>query len=149
MALLGKLADAGFDASMSATATRNILLNLADGSGELAKALGGPVNTLPELVAGLKKLKAQGVDLNTTLELTDKRSVAAFNAFLTAADKIVPLREQITGVTSELNDMASTMGDNVQGAIAGLSSAWEAFMLSFMNSTGPAKSFLDFLAKGI
>lgn len=94
-------------------------------------------------------MKAQGVDLNTTLELTDKRSVAAFNAFLTAADKIVPLREQITGVTSELNDMASTMGDNVQGAIAGLSSAWEAFMLSFMNSTGPAKSFLDFLAKGI
>ena len=149
LALLGKLADAGFDASMSATATRNILLNLADGSGELAKALGGPVNTLPELVAGLKKLKAQGVDLNTTLELTDKRSVAAFNAFLTAADKIVPLREQITGVTSELNDMASTMGDNVQGAIAGLSSVWEAFMLSFMNSTGPAKSFLDFLAKGI
>lgn len=149
LALLGKLADAGFDASMSATATRNILLNLADGSGELAKALGGPVNTLPELVAGLKKLKAQGVDLNTTLELTDKRSVAAFNALLTAADKIVPLREQITGVTSELNDMASTMGDNVQGAIAGLSSAWEAFMLSFMNSTGPAKSFLDFLAKGI
>lgn len=149
LALLGKLADAGFDASMSATATRNILLNLADGSGELAKVLGGPVNTLPELVAGLKKLKAQGVDLNTTLELTDKRSVAAFNAFLTAADKIVPLREQITGVTSELNDMASTMGDNVQGAIAGLSSAWEAFMLSFMNSTGPAKSFLDFLAKGI
>ena len=128
LALLGKLADAGFDASMSATATRNILLNLADGSGELAKALGGPVNTLPELVAGLKKLKAQGVDLNTTLELTDKRSVAAFNAFLTAADKIVPLREQITGVTSELNDMASTMGDNVQGAIAGLSSAWEAFI---------------------
>ena len=149
LALLGKLADAGFDASMSATATRNILLNLADGSGKLAKALGGPVNTLPELVAGLKKLKEQGVDLNTTLELTDKRSVAAFNAFLTAADKIVPLREQITGVTSELNDMANTMGDNVQGAIAGLSSAWEAFMLSFMNSTGPAKSFLDFLAKGI
>lgn len=149
LALLGKLADAGFDASMSATATRNILLNLADGSGKLAKALGGPVNTLPELVAGLKKLKEQGVDLNTTLELTDKRSVAAFNAFLTAADKIVPLREQITGVTSELNDMANTMGENVQGAIAGLSSAWEAFMLSFMNSTGPAKSFLDFLARGI
>ena len=69
---------------MSATATRNILLNLADGSGKLAKALGGSVNTLPELVAGLKKLREQGVDLNTTLELTDKRSVAAFNAFLTA-----------------------------------------------------------------
>ena len=149
LALLGKLADAGFDASMSATATRNILLNLADGSGKLAKALGGPVKTLPELVAGLKKLKDQGVDLNTTLELTDKRSVAAFNAFLTAADKIVPLREQITGVKGELDDMANTMGDNVQGAIAGLSSAWEALMLSFSKSTGPMKDVLDFLARGI
>lgn len=149
LALLGKLADAGFDASMSATATRNILLNLADGSGKLAKALGGPVNTLPELVAGLKKLKEQGVDLNTTLELTDKRSVAAFNAFLTAADKIVPLREQITGVTGELNDMANTMGDNVQGALAGLSSAWEAFMLSFYESKGVMKEVIDFLSRGI
>lgn len=149
LALLGKLADAGFDASMSATATRNILLNLADGSGKLAKALGGPVNTLPELVAGLKKLKEQGVDLNTTLELTDKRSVAAFSAFLTAADKIVPLREQITGVTGELNDMANTMGENVKGAIAGLSSAWESLALSFSNSKGWMKDVVDWLANRI
>jgi TP901 family phage tail tape measure protein len=149
LALLGKLSDAGFDASMAATATRNILLNLADGSGKLAQALGGPVKTLPELVSGLQKLKERGVDLNTTLELTDKRSVAAFNAFLTAADKIVPLREQITGVAGELNDMAETMGDNVQGAIAGLSSAWEAFMLSFYDSKGIMKDVLDFFAKGL
>lgn len=149
LALVGKLADAGFDASMSATATRNILLNLADTNGVLAKSLGGPVKTLPELVIGLQKLKEQGVDLNTTLEMTDKRSVAAFNAFLTAADKIVPLRDQITGVDGELANMAHTMGDNVQGALANLSSAWEAFMLSFSESTGPAKEFLNWMADEI
>ena len=149
LALLGKLADAGFDASMSATATRNILLNLADSGGKLAKALGEPVKTLPELVAGLKKLKEQGVDLNTTLELTDKRSVAAFNAFLTAADDIVPLRDQITGVDQELADMADTMSNNVKSAIAGLSSAWEAFMLSFYDSKGLMKDVLDFFARGL
>ena len=149
LALVGKLADAGFDASMSATATRNILLNLADTNGVLAKSLGGPVKTLPELVIGLQKLKEQGVDLNTTLEMTDKRSVAAFNAFLTAADKIVPLRDQITGVDGELANMAHTMGDNVQGALANLSSAWEAFMLSFSESTGPAKEFLNWMADKI
>lgn len=149
MALVGKLADSGFDASMSATATRNILLNLADTNGVLAKSLGGPVKTLPELVIGLQKLKEQGVDLNTTLEMTDKRSVAAFNAFLTAADKIVPLRDQITGVDGELANMAHTMGDNVQGALANLSSAWEAFMLSFSESTGPAKEFLNWMADKI
>lgn len=146
LALLGKLSDAGFDASMAATATRNILLNLADSNGKLAKSLGGPVQTLPELVEGLKRLKEQGIDLNSTLELTDKRSVAAFNSFLTAADKIVPLREQITGVDKELNDMAGTMNDNVQGSIYGLSSAWEAFILSIVKSQGTIKSVIDSIA---
>lgn len=149
LALVGKLADAGFDASSAATATRNIFLNLADSGGKLAKALGKPVKTLPELIDGLKSLKEKGVDLNTTLELTDKRSVAAFNAFLTAADKILPLRKQITGVESELDDMAKTMGDNVQGAIAGLSSAWEALALSFSNSKGWMKEVVDWLANRV
>ena len=149
LALLGKLADSGFDASMAATALRNIFLNLADSNGKLAKSLGGSVKTLPELVEGLKKLKEQGVDLNTTLELTDKRSVAQFNTLLTNIDALIPLREQITGVNKELGDMADEMGNNVQGAILGLSSAWEAFMLSFMKSTGPAKTVIDFFARGI
>ena len=124
---------------MSATATRNILLNLADGSGKLAQALGGPVKTLPELVDGLQRLKEQGIDLNSTLEMTDKRSVAAFNAFLTASDKIVPLRDQITGVEDDLNKMADTMGNNVQGALYNLSSAWESLMLTIMDNTGAMK----------
>lgn len=149
LALLGKLADSGFDASMAATALRNIFLNLADSNGLLAKSLGGAVKTLPELVNGLKKLKEQGVDLNTTLELTDKRSVAQFNTLLTNIDALIPLREQITGVEEELGNMANTVGDNVQGAILGLSSAWEAFMLSFKKSTGPAKNVIDFFARGI
>lgn len=149
LALLGKLADSGFDASMAATALRNIFLNLADSNGKLAKSLGGSVKTLPELVEGLKKLKEQGVDLNTTLELTDKRSVAQFNTLLTNIDALIPLREQITGVNKELGDMADEMGNNVQGAILGLSSAWEAFMLSFMGSAGPAKDVIDFFARGI
>lgn len=147
LTLLGKLSDAGFDASMAATATRNILLNLADSSGKLATALGGPVKSLPELVAGLKKLQEQNVDLATTLELTDKRSVSQFNTFLRVADSIIPLREQITGVSKELGDMAKTMDDNVQGSIFGLSSAWEAFMLSIVKSKGTIKEVIDSIAE--
>lgn len=143
LALLGKLADAGFDASMSATATRNILLNLADGSGKLALALGKPVKTLPDLVDGLKTLRDRGVDLNTTLELTDKRSVSAFNAFLTSADKLVPLRDQITGVDEELAGMADTMANNVKGELANMSSAWESFMITLLSNTGAIAGFLS------
>lgn len=102
LALLGKLADAGFDASMSATATRNIILNLADANGKLAKELGGNVKTLPEMVEGLVKLRDKGIDLASTLELTDKRSVAAFNAFLSGAEKINTLRDSVTNVEGDL-----------------------------------------------
>nr|DAS72752.1 MAG TPA: minor tail protein [Caudoviricetes sp.] len=148
LALLGKLADSGFDASSAATATRNILLNLADSGGKLATALGGPVKTLPELVSGLQKLKDKGVDLNTTLQLTDKRSVAAFNAFLQSADKIAPLREAITDVESDLDQMAYTMGDNVKGAMAGLGSAWEALMIKLSESTnGPLKDMIQWFTQ--
>lgn len=146
LALLGKLADSGFDASSAATATRNILLNLADSGGKLATALGGPVKTLPELVTGLQKLKDKGVDLNTTLQLTDKRSVAAFNAFLQSADKITSLRDAITGVEGDLDQMASTMGDNVKGAMAGLASAWEAILIKISEGTNePLKNLIKWL----
>lgn len=59
--LLGTLANAGFDASSAATATRNILLNLADSSGKLATALGKPVKTFPELMEGLQTLQERGI----------------------------------------------------------------------------------------
>lgn len=100
-ALLGQLSNAGFDASSAATATRNILLNLADANGALAQALGGPVKDLDGMVAGLQKLNAEGVDLNKALELTDKRSEAAFTTFLNGADNILALRDSITDCTGD------------------------------------------------
>ena len=81
VSLLGALSNAGFEASSAATATRNILLNLANANGKLAQALGKPVTDIYELVDGLQKLNAEGIDLAKTLELTDKRSVAAFRSW--------------------------------------------------------------------
>lgn len=149
LALVGKLADAGFDASMAATATRNIFLYLADANGKLATRLGEPVRTLPELVSALKKLKDEGVDLNETLELTDKRSVAAFNAFLTAAEKINPLRESITDVGDGLEAMANTMSDNTAGAVKTLESAWEELMISIYGNTSAIRAFVETCTEGV
>ena len=149
LALVGKLADAGFDASMAATAVRNIFLNLADANGKLATRLGEPVRTLPELVNALKKLKDEGVDLNETLELTDKRSVAAFNAFLTAAEKINPLRESITDVGDGLEAMANTMCDNTAVAIKTLESAWEELMISNSGNTTAIRAFVETCTEGV
>lgn len=148
-ALLGTLANAGFDASSAATATRNILLNIANANGKLAKTLGGSVTTFNEMMDALIKLRDAGVDLNTTLELTDKRSVAAFNAFLSGADASKTLREELENVDGELDRIQTQRLDTVEGSIKLMQSAWEGFILSMSNSTGTIKKVIDMLTRGI
>ena len=142
-ALLGALANSGFDASSAATATRNILLNLADSSGKLALALGGPVDNLEDLVKGLKKLNSEGIDLNKALDLTDKRSVAAFNTFLNGTDTVLNLRDAVTEAEEGFNAMSEEMGDNVQGALNRLSSTIEGVVLRFYESKGILRDLVD------
>lgn len=148
-ALLGTLANAGFDASSAATATRNILLNLANANGKLAQTLGGSVTTFNEIMDALIKLRDAGVNLNETLELTDKRSVAAFNAFLSGAEASKTLREELENVDGELDRIQSERLDTVEGSIKLMKSAWEGFILSMSNSTGTIKNVIDMLTRGI
>lgn len=148
-ALLGTLADAGFDASSAATATRNILLNLADANGKLAQSLGAPVRTLPDLVSGLQRLRDRGIDLAETLELTDKRSVAAFNTFLNGSDNLRRLRENLEDVNGELGRIAEDRLNTVEGSIKLMESAWEGFVLSFYNSKGKIKTVIDYITAAI
>ena len=151
-ALLGQLANAGFDASSSATATRNILLNLADSGGDLAKELGRPIKSADDLAEGLKELQEKGMDLATALELTDKRSVAAFETFMKGSDSLVSFRDSITDVNDELQDMADKRLDSIQGQLTLLSSAWEGFVLGMGDATNSSNTFKDaigFIAKNL
>lgn len=148
-ALLGGLSNAGFDASSSATATRNILLNLADANGKLAKELGRPINNLDDLTGGLKELQEKGIDLGEALELTDKRSVAAFETFLKGGDSLVKLRDGITDANDELQAMADKRLDTISGQFTLLKSAWEGFILAANEGSGVGagiKGLLSFLA---
>ena len=145
IALLGALSNAGFDASTAATSTRNILLTMADPAGKLAKALGGPVTSLDELVAGMKNLEAQNINLAQALDITDKRSVAAFQTFLKGADSITQLREDVTDCHGSFDDMAKEMGDDLRGSMLSLQSALEGLMLAFSGLTGPLRWVVDLL----
>lgn len=134
IALTGTLRDAGFDASKAATATRNILLKLADANGVLAKKLGGAATTLPELVKQLASLDEKGISLAETLEVTDLRSVAAFSQLLRGADSVGKLREEVTDVNEKLSEMVKIRLDSYAGDVKALSSAWEGFILSLKTS---------------
>ena len=147
LALLGQLANAGFDASSAATATRNILLNLADTNGKLAQALGQPVSNLDDLIAGLNTLKDRGIDLAEALDLTDKRSVAAFNTFLSGTDNVLNLRNELNNANGAARQMAETMGDNLDGALKGLSSAWEGLNLHLNEGNGLLRTLVGWLTE--
>jgi len=143
IALLGALANAGFDASSAATATRNIILKLADANGKLAKAMGGPAKTFDEIINGLIELRKSGTDLNEALELTDKRSVAAFAALLSGAESARELRVSLEDVDGELERIQTERLDTVEGSTKLLKSAWEGLTLAFQNSSGAIKDTID------
>lgn len=143
--LLGKLSDAGFDASMAATATRNILLNLANPAGKLARTLGQPVRSVEELAEAFGKLKERNINLAESFALTDKRSVGAFNQFVRVSDQLVDLKNEITDASEALSKMVDTRMDTLQGSVTYLQSAWQGLMLTFRNSTGMMKSIVDWL----
>ena len=151
-ALLGQLANAGFDASSAATATRKILLNLADSGGDLAKELGRPIKSADDLADAFKELKERNINLNEALELTDVKSVAAFATFVEGSDTLSNFKDSITDVNDELQDMADKRLDSIQGQLTLLSSAWEGFILGMGDSTNASntlKNAIGFLAKNL
>ena len=149
VSMLGVLSNAGFDASSAATALRNILLNLADSNGKLAQGLGHTATTMPEIIDALQELKDRGVDLNETLGMTDKRSVAAFSALIDGAGDVRELYEALGDCNGALDQMYNTMTDNLEGAIKRVGSAWEDLVLQFRNSTGVLKNVFDRFARGL
>lgn len=146
-ALLGALANAGFDASSAATATRNILLNLSDANGKLAQRMGGTARSFDEIMTGLIKLREEGTNLNEALELTDKRSVAAFSAFLSGAESARELRASLEDVGGELKRIQDERLNTLEGSTLILKSAWEGLTLSFQQSNGVFKSTVDWLTR--
>lgn len=92
------------------------------------------MDNLENLIKGLKKLNSEGIDLNKALDLTDKRSVAAFNTFLNGTDTVLNLCDAVTGAEEGFNAMAEEMGDNVQGSLNTLSSTIEGVVLRFYES---------------
>ena len=147
VAMLGALSNVMPDVSSAATAMRNILMNLADDNGKLASAIGHSAKTFPEIIQAFEELSAKGVDLNEVLGMSDKRSAAALSAFISNTKALKDLRNAFNDSTGAVDEMYDTMTNNLLGSVRQLKSAWEGFVLSLENSTGPLKSVVDWMTK--
>tara|TARA_B100001250_G_scaffold409590_1_gene434255 strand:+ start:2019 stop:6068 length:4050 start_codon:yes stop_codon:yes gene_type:complete len=137
-ALLGLMANAGFEASTAGTSLRNIFLKMADPAGELAQQLGYGITSIDQLAPALEELKEKGVDVADALEMTDKRSAAAFLTMLDGADTMEELQQVLINAEGTAASLANTMRDTLKGDIDELKSAAEGAAIDFIEQFAPA-----------
>ena len=148
IAMLGVLADSGLPATTAGVAVRNILIDLSKSSSKLATAIGHPVRNLDELTEALEDLKRRGGNgLEFVSSLVEKRVVPGFTTLMNNTAKMRDLRNSITDVKDELQEMAEKQINTLKGSAILLKSAWDGLMLSFSNSTGTIKAVTDNLTK--
>ncbi len=99
---------------------------------------------------GCSDFRDRGIDLAETLELTDKRSVAAFNTFLNGSDNLRRLRENLEDVNGEPGTNCRRPAQYRGGFDQTAAKRLGGFLvLSFYNSRGTIKSVIDFITSGI
>ena len=142
VANLEQLAKAGYDASTAGTALRSIIMNLEKkASNEFKPSIVG-------LTQAFENLGKANLSLTEYQEMAGKMFAAQAKALAEAAGEAKNMKEQITG-TNIAEEQAKTNTDNLDGALKGLSSAWEGLNLHINSSNGVLKVFIDWCASTI
>lgn len=145
LALFGKLKDSGVEASTAMTSLRNIFTKVAQGKIEGMEN----VHSLDEFVAGLEKLK--NLDTGKGMKLIGPRGGTQFITLIQESQKILDLRDKISREMNQdtTGGMSKSMTNNLSGSLKMLESAWQGFILTFQESDGVAKKFVDDITEGI
>lgn len=146
-ALMGRLANSGFQASTIGTTLRNIFVKLADSSSNLSKRLKEPVRDVPSLLRGLRQLHDENIDLGEAFDLTDQRAVSAFLTLVSGVDEVEKLEKALNNANGSAEEMAHIMGDNLRGDIKLLKSAWEGLVLAITSGNSQFSKVLRSVVK--
>lgn len=129
VASMGKLSDAGIDASSSSTALRNIFL-------EAAKQ-GVPFQKL------IDKVKNSTDQLATANALFGKRGAVAAVILAKNTDAVAKLDKELQKAGGTAGVAAAKQLDTLKGRLTILNSAWEGFILSVEDGNGKLGKFLN------
>ena len=135
-AIMGKLSDAGIEASIAGTSLRNIFLKMQDSSSDLSKHLGFSVNSSEDLERALLQLNSEALSNEEIMQLVDLRQVAAFATMVNGTDTIIDMTDALEDANGSAQEMADIMADTLEGDIITAKSAWEGFQLAIMNGSG-------------
>ena len=139
LALLGKLSDAGIDASKSGTALKNIFV--------VAAKEGKDYSQILDEIANSSNVLTGAVDKN------GKISAVSATVLATAMKETKKLNDEILDSVGASARVAAESLNTTEGKMKLLVSAWEGFVLSVDNGDGVIQSMikgvLDFLTGGL
>lgn len=150
-AAIGKLSDAGLQASVAGTGLRRILSELASPSAELRELLGGLSLETDGFTAVMDHLARQTISTGEALEIFGDRGGPAFTVLLeafrdldsegvSALQRLSTALEEADGFASET---AKTMTDNFNGAVKQARSALEELFITAATDSGALEGLTE------
>ena len=148
VAIMGKFADGGIDASRAGTALNSILSQFADPSSKFKAALSDAGITTLDFNKALVQLAAKGKDGEKAMLAVGTEAGPALRSLLNQGiPALNELRAKLADAGGSAEATAKIMGDNLKGAMDGLSSAWDAVKVKLTTPVLPVlKSAVDSLA---
>ena len=129
VALLGKLSDAGIDASMSATSLRNIFIDSA------AQGL--------DFEQILTKIKNSQDKLTAANDEFGRRTAVSATVLSTQLDQLVEFEDAIKKAGGTAEEVANIQLNTLDGRLKLLTSAWDGLVKSIDQGEGTISRFVD------
>lgn len=150
-ALVGKLADAGIDASRAGTALNSIFSQFQNPASKFRGELDALGITTNDFGDALAQLEASGNQGQAAINAVGQEAGPALRALLAqGVGSLKELEEELRNAGGSAQQAADTMDDTLPGALERLASAWRTLKRAIGdNVLGPAKGAIDELATGV
>jgi len=126
VAIIGKFADAGIDASRAGTALNSILSQFANPASKFRQELAASGITTTNFGQALEQLAVAGPRGQKAVLAVGQEAGPALRALLNQGiGSLHDLQTALEGSAGSADEVARTMQGNLNGAINGLSSAWD------------------------
>lgn len=151
-AMMGKLADAGFQGSEIGTSLRNIMINLAKPTTEAAEtferlgvALTDSSGQMRPVIDILQDLREKNLSVADATAIFGKRAAAASLVLGDAAAELRQYSKEL-GEAGRTQEMLGKMLDTFKNKVEGVRSAWEAVLITvFEQISDKSKEVVDYI----
>lgn len=126
VAIIGKFADAGIDASRAGTALNSIMSQFADPASKFRGELGALGITTTDFTDALTQLAASGGRGSKAINAVGLEAGPALKALLNQGTVALgDLKSRLDDASGSAAATAKVMGDNLAGSMTGLGSVWD------------------------